>query len=169
MAREAMHAKLPTPISVRRFLRADGGNIAIITALMLPVLIGFCGLAAEAAYWYYRHLNIRDAADIAAYGGAVVHSGGGDEGEVATAVRADAVANGWQESSGSIAVTQSGPRVEVELTESQPRYFSRFWCGTATISISARSVAVGANGGGVKLLPASESGGSKRLRVDTAC
>jgi Flp pilus assembly protein TadG len=46
MGPEPVHAKLPMPIAARRFLRADSGNIAIITALMLPVLIGFCGLAA---------------------------------------------------------------------------------------------------------------------------
>lgn len=163
-----MLSKLRMPVSLSAFLRAEGGNIAIITALMLPVLIGFCGLAAEAAYWYYRHLNIRDAADLAAYGGGVVAKGGGDENAVATAARSDAIANGWRADWGTISVTQSGPRVEVELTERQPRYFSRFWCGTATVSISFRSVAVGASGG-AKLLPAGESGGSKRLRVDTAC
>lgn len=163
-----MMLKLRMPTSLSEFMHAERGNIAIITALMLPVLIGFCGLAVETSYWYYRQLNVRDAADLAAYGGGVVLKQGGDEQAVTDAAKADAIANGWQESSGSISVTKQGPRVEVELTENLPRYFSRFWCGTATISISARSVAIGASGG-AKLLPAGEGGGSKRLRVDTAC
>jgi len=79
---------------LRRFLRSREGNIAIISGLILPVIIGFCGLATETSYWYYRHRVIQGAADIAAYGAAIVRRGGGSEADAQTAATADAIANG---------------------------------------------------------------------------
>src|SRR5688572_19339369 len=108
----------------RLFLRSEAGNIAIITALILPVLLGIAGLAVETSYWYYRHTNVQDAADIAAYGGAIVLVRGGREQDVIASARADAITNGWRADSGEIKVRQRGPFVEVELVERQPRYFS---------------------------------------------
>ena len=100
---------------IRRFLRSPRGNIAIISALLIPVIVGFCGLAAETSYWYYRHRNVQDAADLAAHNAAMTLGRGGDEADIAAIAKADAIANGWRESSGTIEVTQKGPFVEVLL------------------------------------------------------
>ena len=59
-------------VFLKGFLKSRRGNVAIITALLAPVLIGFCGLGADAGYWYYRQRDLQSAADIAAFNGAVV-------------------------------------------------------------------------------------------------
>ncbi len=121
------------------FLQSSAGNIAIISALMIPVIVGFCGLVAETSYWYYRHRNVQDAADLAAYSAAMALGRGGDEADIAAIAKADAIANGWRADSGTIEVTQYGSHVEVLLIENQRRYFSRFFCATPTVPIGARA------------------------------
>jgi len=151
-----------------RFLHASAGNVAIISALMIPVIVGFCGLVGETSYWYYRHRNVQDAADLAAYGAAVALGRGEEEADIAAAAKANAIANGWREASGTIEVKQEGPRVEVLLVENQPRYFTRFLCGTPTVPIGARAVAVGAKGGGARLVWVDEEPNSPG-RLSTGC
>jgi len=132
---------------MRRFARSRKGNIAIISALMMPAIVGFCGLATETGYWYYRHRDIQAAADIAAYGGAVLLRSGGTSTAITSAATADAVTNGWRQASGTIAVYtpptsgayQNNKSVQVVLTENQTRYFTRFFFGNSTVPISVRS------------------------------
>jgi Putative Flp pilus-assembly TadE/G-like len=150
-----------------RFLRSQCGNIAIISALLIPVIVGFCGLVAETSYWYYRHGNVQGAADLAAHSAAVTLGRGGDEAAVAAVAKANAIANGWREDSGTIEVLQYGPLVEVSLVENQRRWFSRFLCGTPTVPISARAVAFGSRGGGARLVWDEDEHASER--VSTGC
>ena len=135
---------------VRRFLRSRKGNIAIISALMMPAIVGFCGLAGETAYWYYRHRDIQGAADLAAFGGAaVLRSGSNSLTAITAASKADAVTNGWRQANGTIAVNwpptsgswQNQQSVQVILTENQTRIFSRLFNGSAAVPISVRSTA----------------------------
>ena len=136
---------------LHRFLRSRSGNVAIISTLLMPVIVGFCALAAETSFWYYRHRSVQDMADFAAQNAAITLARGGAETDVAAAAKADAIANGWQEDSGTIEVTQHGPFLEVVLTENQTRYFTRFFCN-APITIGARAVAFGPRGGRAKLV-----------------
>lgn len=145
----------PQLATIQRLLRSRDGNIAIVTALIMPVIVGFCALGAETSYWYYRHQTVQGAADIAAYGSAVVLGRGGEEADIVAAARADAITNGWRQASGTITVKQDGPFVEVLLIENQQRYFSRFLCGDSPVQISARGVAAGFRGG-AKLVWAEE-------------
>jgi Flp pilus assembly protein TadG len=134
---------------VRRFLRSRKGNIAIISALMMPAIVGFCGLAGETAYWYYRHRDIQGAADLGAFGGAAVLRSGGSSTAITSAATADAVTNGWRQANGSIQVNspptsgswQNQQSVQVVLTENQTRYFSKLFNGAGTVPISVRSTA----------------------------
>jgi Flp pilus assembly protein TadG len=138
-----------------RLLHSKEGNIAIITALMMPCIVGFCGLATEVAYWYYRHRDIQAAADIAAFGATIVLRKGGDESDVEAEAKAHAVTNGWRQANGTIAVNtpptsgahQDNLSVEVLLTENQQRYFSRYFFGNTTAPISVRAVGTYASSG----------------------
>src|SRR3974390_3831827 len=48
-------------------LRADRrGNIAVMMAFLLPVLVGFLGLGFEATEWYLQTRSMQNAADAAA-------------------------------------------------------------------------------------------------------
>jgi len=59
-------APRPTPSRIADFCADSRGNIAIITALAMPVLVGAAGLGGEAGYWYYRQQAMQSAADSAA-------------------------------------------------------------------------------------------------------
>ena len=134
-------------LKVRRWLRSRSGNVAIISALMMPSIVGFCGLGAEAGYWYYRQRTLQSAADLAAINATVVLRDGGDSTAVTSAATADATTNGWH--AGSITVHtpptsgthQNANSVEVSLTENEARYFSAVLMGTSTVPITARAVA----------------------------
>ncbi|TIY10354.1 MAG: hypothetical protein E5V16_12455, partial [Mesorhizobium sp.] len=65
--------ELGAPIS-RRFVRClrrrclgTSGNVAIIFALSLPIVVGGAGLGVETSYWYYSSLKLQAVADAAAY------------------------------------------------------------------------------------------------------
>ena len=38
-------------------------------ALMLPIMLGFIGLAVEVGYWFSKHRDLQAAADVAAFAG----------------------------------------------------------------------------------------------------
>jgi Flp pilus assembly protein TadG len=136
-------------ILLRRFLRSREGNIAIISTLMIPAIIGFCGLGAETAYWYYRQRDLQGAADIAAYDGTLVLRGGGSSTAVTTTATADAATNGWRSPSGTITVNtpptsgshQNSRSVMVTLTENETRYFSQIFGNTAPVVITVKATA----------------------------
>lgn len=57
---------LLTRSGLRAFRRDSRGNVAVITALVLPVLMGSLGLGAEVAVWYSDKRALQNAADSAA-------------------------------------------------------------------------------------------------------
>jgi hypothetical protein len=52
--------------ALARLLRRTSGNVAMITALALPVVIGAFGVGAEAASWMTARKSLQNAADAAA-------------------------------------------------------------------------------------------------------
>jgi len=134
---------------ISRFARERGGNVAIISALLLPVLVGMGGLGMETAWWYSRQREIQGAADIAAFDATLKRRDGGSANDAKTVATADAVTNGWNQPIGTIAVNsppttggyQNVQAVEVILTENQPRFLSQIALGDAPTTIYARSTA----------------------------
>lgn len=132
----------------RRLLKSGHGNVAIITALLAPVLIGFCGLGADAGYWYYRQRDLQSAADIAAYDGAIALENSGALSVITNASTTGASNNGWTSAKGTITVHNpptSGPNqnthsVEVLLSENEARYFTAIF-STGTVPVAVRAVA----------------------------
>src|SRR5690348_14860560 len=118
-----------------RWWRSRRGNIAIISGLAMPCLVGFCGMGADVGYWYYRQRVLQAAADIAAFNGAVALSAGSTSSSVTSAASSDAASNGWKSANGTIAVHvppisgthQTSNAVEVVLTENESRFFSRMF------------------------------------------
>jgi hypothetical protein len=116
--------------------------------MMAPVIVGFSGLGAETAYWYYRQRDLQAAADIAAFTGAVVKREGATAASITSSATADAASSGWKPALGTIAVNNpptsganiSANAVEVILTETQPRFFSAIYNPTP-ITFTVRSVA----------------------------
>ena len=56
------------------FCKDESGNVLVIAAFALPLLIGAMGLAAEVGYWRVLHRGMQDAADSAAIAAAANNS-----------------------------------------------------------------------------------------------
>jgi len=131
-------------------------NIAILTALTLPVLVGFAGLGSEGALWYYTHHQMQDAADSAAISAATAYSGSSG---TSITTQADGVTAlyGFTDGSSGTSVTVNRPpsqgrytsrsgAVEVIVSQPQTRLLSALWSSSSTVTITARAVAL-ANAG----------------------
>ncbi len=131
-----------------RFLKSRTGNVAIIAALMAPVLIGFCGLGADTGYWFFRQRELQSAVDIAAYNGAMALQTGSSQDTVRYASTNGASTNGWRSGQGAISVNtppasganQNTHSVEVLLSENEERYFTSI-ISSSPVPIRVRAVA----------------------------
>ncbi|WP_292261933.1 pilus assembly protein TadG-related protein, partial [Mesorhizobium sp.] len=85
-------------IRIRQLARATGrdagGNVAIIFALTLPIVVGGAGLGVETSYWYYSSLKLQATADAAAYAGALEKIQGSSTATITAAVTQSATDNG---------------------------------------------------------------------------
>jgi Flp pilus assembly protein TadG len=61
---------------LHRFRRCDSGSIAIVSAIVLPVLVGFASLGIEAGNWYRVGRAMQGAADAAAMSAAASYLAG---------------------------------------------------------------------------------------------
>jgi Flp pilus assembly protein TadG len=82
--------------SVRRLQASRRGNIATMTALMMPVLIGAAGLASDTIQWTLTKRMMQRAADSGAIAGAyqLSQNTGNSNSSVLAAARADITRNG---------------------------------------------------------------------------
>ena len=62
----------------KRFGAQAKGNVAMIFALALPLVVGGAGFGVETTYWYYRSVELQAAADAAAHAGAIERRAGSD-------------------------------------------------------------------------------------------
>ena len=105
------------PRVLYRFCGDERGNIVIITAFALPVLIGFGGLAVDASLWLKSANSVQGAADAAAVAVAAAATAGDDPTRWQTEGYAIAAQNGYtngQTSAGGqccVTVTVNNPPV----------------------------------------------------------
>lgn len=126
---------------------AEGGNVATLFALTLPVVVGGAGLGVETSYWYYSSLRLQATADAAAYAGAVEKSWGSDTAAITTTATTSATENGL--GTGTITVhtppttgaytTQKA--VEVILNQNLDRIFTSIFT-SSKVPEKARAVAL---------------------------
>lgn len=130
-----------------RLRRGEGGNVATIFALALPVVVGGAGLGVETSYWYYSSLKLQATADAAAYAGALEKVSGSDTAAITAAATQSATDNGL--GTGTIVVhtpPTSGPNtakkaVEVILNQNLDRTFTAIF-SQSQVSEKARAVAL---------------------------
>ena len=137
-------------ISKSAFLFSDcHGSVAVVAALLFPVLIGGMGLGAEVGYWYVTQRKLQHAADASAYAAVVRLKSGDGQTKLEAAGLFIAKQSGFRSSIGTMALHHpptSGPNagdstmVEVVLTEALPRYFTGLF-KDGSVQIRARSVA----------------------------
>src|SRR6185437_9094871 len=84
--------------------KSKRGNIAIISALSMPCLVGFCGMGADVGVWYYRQRVVQAAADITAFDAIVAMGAGSSTGTIKSGASSNATSNGWKSSQGNVTV-----------------------------------------------------------------
>ena len=140
----------------RRFRRDETGSFITISALAMPVFIGFVGLGTEVGLWLNKHQTQQGAADSAAVSAA---TGYYLDASTNLKVQANAITAAYNLVDGvnGVTVTTNRPplsgnytgtqgAVEVIVKQTQQRLFSALW-DSRPLSISARAVALAVNGG----------------------
>jgi Flp pilus assembly protein TadG len=155
--------------AIARFRQSRHGNIAIITGLMLPVLLGFAALGTEGGLWYYTHQSAQGAADSAAISAATLY-GESNTGDIVTQAKGVTATYGFTDGANSTTVTVNRPptsgthtsaqnAVEVIVSQVQTRLLSQLWDAN-TLTITARAVAIANGGTGCVLALDPTAGGS---------
>ncbi|RYC23142.1 pilus assembly protein TadG-related protein [Ciceribacter ferrooxidans] len=128
----------------RRFERDDAGAVAVIAAIVFPVVVGAMGLGAETGYWYFKQRELQHAADVAAHAAAVRYRAGDGLSSLDAAATTVAVASGFASSSGELDVSteagSGGGKVTVVISETHARLFSSVF-SSAPVVFGARAVA----------------------------
>ena len=128
------------------------GVTAILTALGATVLLGFTGLAIDAAVWQVDQRRLQGAADQAAVAAGLVGDEGGTLSAMTTAAKAVSASHGFVNGSGGVTVTVNDPptsgshksinaAVEVIISQVQPQYLTKLLLASAPTA-TGRSVAL---------------------------
>ena len=166
MATRTPSGKQKNPSGILRALAEDQrGAVAVIAAIVFPVVVGAMGLGAESGYWYLKQRKLQHAADVAVYAAAVRYRAGDAQSSMESASLRTARGTGYQSAIGTISVnplsgsTAAAGKVAVELTETHARLFSSIFSGEPIV-LAARAVAelTGGSKACVLALSASASG-----------
>ena len=158
------------------------GVAAVITAIALTTLVGFCGLAVDVVLWEVNQRQLQGAADQAALAAATAFRSAGETGALGdstnaqNAAYATAIASGYP--GASVSVSGTAPNngttctndgcLQVTITQQQPQYFTALFLSSFTASASAvgtcsgcgnGSFAVASTGGDACVMALDASGG----------
>ncbi|CAN7642031.1 pilus assembly protein TadG-related protein [Pararhizobium sp. LjRoot235] len=131
---------------LRRLQEDERGAVAVIAAILFPVVIGAMGLGAETGYWYLKDRKLQHAADVSAHAAAVRYRAGDSQPGLETAALRIASASGYLPQAGGmtvsaqVGVTGASGKVTVVLTETHARLFSSIFSGEP-MQLTARAVA----------------------------
>ena len=128
--------------------KCEKGNIAIATAIMMPLLVGGAGFGVETAYWFYQDSQLQQASDKAVYTAAIEKRAGSTTQKILSAATTTATENGYTPGTLVInypptmgAYAGNTTAIEAQLTREIPRYFTSIFT-TAPIIDKARAVAI---------------------------
>lgn len=130
----------------RRNRTARRGMVAVMTAVLLPIIIGTMALAFDGGLMYLQRRKAQSVADAAALAGAYHLLKGNNSSEAQSAAQSAAMAvaqqNGMPITTSQVDVSQSG-YVKVSVNGTQARFFSGLW-GQGSLAVDANAKAVGA-------------------------
>ena len=144
----------PSVFSGTRFQPLASGQMTVLVALILAVLLACASLASDFGLFQNDRRKMQIAADSAAMAGEQeINAGNADE--AVTAAKYDAALNGYTDGLSQITVTVNNPpingphsgdsnAVEVIVSRVEPTMLLKF-VGIRTITISARAVAIEGN------------------------
>jgi Flp pilus assembly protein TadG len=119
----------------------EGGAVAVMVGLMLPVLLGFTGLTIDIGHWYFTGNREQKAADAAALAGAVFLPG--DPARAISTARAFAAQNGYAVDVDTVVTPkqESNPaQLRVTIIHTIDNYFTPIF-GMPRTTITRTSVA----------------------------
>ncbi len=133
-----------------RLRKENKGSVAVMMALSLPAIVGFCGVGAEVMFWQYSQRTLQGAADAAAYSATAQLAQGRTDTQIKTAALNAAYETGLDSGRANAPVVSSPPStgsfagdssaVEVELQDNLPRLFTKIFFSNGDVPIRARSV-----------------------------
>jgi len=153
---------------VRAFQANQSGSYIVLTALLMPVVVGCMGLGVDFGLWYKAKQALQGAADSGAASAAAAYAASSSS-DLTLQATAIAGAYGFVVGQKSVSIEVSRPpssgyyasnqnAIEVILSQPQARYFSALW-NAAPVPISARAVALSYGGAACVLaLDGSSSG-----------
>ncbi|ACP21830.1 conserved hypothetical protein (plasmid) [Sinorhizobium fredii NGR234] len=125
-------------------LKDDAGAVAVVAAIVFPVLVGAMGLGAESGYWYMEQRKLQHAADVSAHAAAIRHRAGDPKPALENTALRIASASGYSPGTMTVStkpgLSAGSSKITVELTETHPRLFSSIFVGEP-VTLSARAVA----------------------------
>lgn len=131
------------------------GAITVVSALMMPVILGFTGLGVDAGMWIKEKRQLQTAADAAALAAAHEIANGFPDNAEAAALK-EAQNNGYSGNTVNLQLGTNNEAVAVSLGSTQQFLFSRVLFGSGekvsngvTISTTAAAQVSGGGGGGV--------------------
>lgn len=128
------------------FTKHEGGAVAVIAGLAIPVLLGGTGLALEYGQMLVVRAEAQRTADLASHAGAVAYAQNGDIGPMVDAATGVARVNGFSVSEIVVVLdtsvsTASGAVVRATITTPKPLYLSSLVGGDTSGDVSASAVA----------------------------
>jgi len=140
-------------IALKRFFQSERAGTMTMTAIIIPVLLGFSGVGLDLTHWYMQKRTVQSLADMSAIEG--VHTGtyyNGDD--LKALITSFAEGEGYDTAHDQMTVNTPPSLggymgrngfVEVNLSRSVQLYFlsifSNFFGGAYSVDISARAVA----------------------------
>jgi len=133
----------------RRFWGDETAAVAVVAAIVFPVVVGGLGLGAETGYWYLTHRKLQHAADVSAHAAAVRLRAGDSKNAIDAATQAVATGSGFSTAVGTMQVNTppvaglkagDAASVEVILTETRQRLLSSVLSSTPVV-MRTRAVA----------------------------
>lgn len=156
----------------------EGGGVAVIAGLALPVLLGFTGLALEYGQMLVVRAEAQRTADFASHAGAVAYAQTGDTAIMVDTATSVALLNGFRAAEISVVLdssvpTAAGAAVRATITTPKQLYLPSLVGGDTSVDVTASAVA-GALGGELACVQAIDPNGSgitmsggTTLRADT--
>lgn len=156
-----------------RLLSARDGNIAVLTALLLPVMIGVVALMTEFGGSLLTKVRLQRTADLAAYAAAQAYGANSVVSTISTTAKSVGALNGVEASSITASLVSS-PRgdgaetVKVDVTETNPLRFAAAIGFSPTLTVKATAYASLAGGVDACVLALSGSGAGVTMSGGTA-
>lgn len=148
------------------------GNVAILTAVAMPVLVAFVGMVGEYGYGLMLKSEDQRAADLAAYSGALAYSSTATTSALQSAANSAAALNGLSASqlTASLVSSPSGdgnPAVLVTVSTVQPLLLTQLVSRTPSFTVKASAYAE-IKGAAACILALNQSGTGVTLSGGTA-